>query len=67
MKDRTENRMNWEKQKMQGEENEKKQPPSINIFKDLGKYFTSVKQDYRCHIKKGHAVVHMHDGVLLSH
>ena len=52
---------------MQGEENEKKQPPSINIFKDLGKYFTSVKQDYRCHIKKGHAVVHMHDGVLLSH
>lgn len=45
--------MNWKKQKMQGEENEKKQPPSINIFKDLGKYFTSVKQDYRCHIKKG--------------
>ena len=40
---------------MQGEESEKKQPPSINIFKDLGKYFTSVKQDYRYHIKKEHA------------
>lgn len=44
MKDRTENRMNWEKQKMQGEENEKKQPPSINIFKDLENIFTSVNK-----------------------
>lgn len=67
MKDRTENRMNWEKQKMQGEEMRKKQPPSINIFKDLGKYFTSVKARLQMPHKKGHAVVHMHDGVLLSH